>query len=389
MITASAATRLLHCPSSAVLAKAATHNPWADKGTEDHDELAHQTMTGTHPPKRAVLVPPDPRVEVKLAYDVATRTTRVLGAGAADRNYGERGAFEIFMQIDVLGVDDGRAVVIDWKTGFADVEPAASNGQLWTNALAACRLLGLNEAIVRIVYTNQSDRCDEYAISALELADFGNQLEQLQITVTARQAAKQRGEILDTREGSWCKHCESKHVCPSKNGILVQFAEHGTAIVGDAVMTPERARAAHEQIVRVEQLLNDAKKRRDQYVDDNGPIDLGGGRMYGRYVRNGNERLDGAVAVRAIHEIVGESATEFEAVAVERKTSKAAIERAAKLFAAKRGTTPAILKRIRELGGSTHGPDSMPIGEYVRGRDEEMVAPVLDTGEINRLLENA
>lgn len=388
MITGSALTRLLNCPSSEVLAKAETHNVWADAGTDEHDELAHAVMTGTLTPKRAALVPPDARVEVKLAYDVVLRTARILGAGAADRNYGTPGPFEIFMSLDVLGVDEfDRVVVLDWKTGHGDVEPAATNGQMWGCALAACRALGKSEAVVRLVFTNMGDRCDEHEIDALDLADFANRLERLHVTVADRQARHNRGETLETREGSWCKHCASKHVCPSKNALLVQFASTGLAIVGDSAITPERAVAGYEQIVRIELLVRDARKRLETYVDEQGPIDLGGGRMYGRYVRNGNERLDGGVAVRAIAEIVGEQAKEFEAVAVERRTSKAAIDRAAKQLGVKRGTVPAIVKRIRELGGATNAPDTLPIGEYTRDRDEPAEKPTIDHDAVNALME--
>jgi hypothetical protein len=127
----------------------------------------------------------------------------------------------------------------------------------------------------------------------------------------------------------------------------------------------------------------------ETYVDEQGPIDLGGGRMYGRYVRNGNERLDGSVAVVAIHELVGEAAPEFEKVAIERKTTKAAIERAAKQLASKRGMTSAIVKRIRELGGATHAPDTMPLGEYVADRNEAGDKQVIDVDAVDRLLESA
>jgi hypothetical protein len=383
-ITGSALPRLLNCPSSAVLPRAETASPWAESGQVEHEELAHQTLTGTHPPKRAALVPPSPRVEVKLAYDVVGRTGRFLGS-AADRNYGSPGPFEIVMSADVVGVDGDCVVVLDWKTGFADVEPAATNGQLWGGALAACRALGKSKAIIRIVYTNRGDRCDEYEIDALELAEFAGRLERLHVNVAGLKAAHQRGETLPTREGLWCKHCASKHVCPSKVALIGQLG--GLTVIGAAV-TRETAAAAYEQVVRVEQLVKEARQRLSTFVDEQGPIDLGNGRMFGRYVRGGNESLSGDIAVVAIAEVVGESAREFELLAVERKTSKAAIERAAKQLGCRRGTTPAVIRRIRELGGASHGNDTMPIGEYVRDRDEPAERPALDVGAINAALES-
>lgn len=383
MITASALARLRACPSSAVLPRAENFNEWADAGHDAHEELA--LFTDEHP--FAHLLPPKARAEVKLGYDVATRIGRIIGEGGG-RDYGTPGPFEIVGSCDVLGDTGRRVVVIDWKTGFVDVEPAASNAQLWFYALAACRALGRDEATVIVVYT-QSRRVDEYEIDALELADFAQQLERLHRQVGDRQAAKQRGEILETREGSWCRYCASKPYCPSKNALLVQVAEHGLAVIGDTQMTPARAATAYEQIVKVEQLVKDARKRLETFVDEQGPIDLGNGRMFGRYVRNGNERLSGDVAVKAIAEVVGESAREFEAVAIERRTTKAAIERAAKAIGANRGTAGAVVKKIRELGGASHAADSMPIGEYVRGKDEPAERPAIDVEAVNAALESA
>lgn len=383
MITASALSRLRACPSSAALPRAENHNEWADAGHAAHEDLA-QLDSPEH--EFAHLIPPNARAEVKLAYDVATRVGRIIGEGGG-RDYGAPGPFEIVGSADLIGVDGDLVIVLDWKTGHANVEPAASNAQLWFYALAACRALGKSRALVQIVYT-QTGRVDEYEIDALELAEFAISLERLHSRVAERIAARQRGEILETTEGAWCKHCASKHVCPSKTALLVQIASGGLAVIGDSTMTADRAAGAYEQIVKVEQLVRDARKRLETYVDEQGPIDLGNGRMFGRYVRKGSERLSGEVAVRAIAEVIGESAREFESVAIERTTTKAAIERAAKQLLCKRGTVPAVIRRIRELGGATHSADSMPLGEYVRDRDEPAERPAIDTDAVNALLES-
>jgi hypothetical protein len=389
MITGSVLTRALACPSSMVLPRAETHSPYAEQGTEDHADLAAEVMAGTLRPTLARWLPPSPRVEVKLAYDAALRTARILGDGAGDRNYGAPGPFEIFTTLDVLGVDGDAVVVLDWKTGAAEVEPAATNGQMWGGALAACRALGKDRAIVRIVYTNQGDRCDEHELDALDLAAFAERLHSLHGEVAGRQAARARGAELDTREGRWCRYCPCQHACPSKVGVLRNFASNGELVtLGVRVLTPEHARAGYEKLVAVEDLCKQARKNLEKYVEATGPLDLGGGRMYGRYSRPGNERLDGGVAVRAIAETVGESAAEFESLAVERRTSKAAIERAAKQLAQPRGTAGKVVKRIRELGGASNLPDKLPIGEYSIGKVEAIDGAV-DVDAINRALESA
>jgi Protein of unknown function (DUF2800) len=383
VITASALARLRACPSSAVLPRAENHNEWAALGHDAHEELA--VFNDDHP--FAHLLPRDARAEIKLGYDVATRQGRIIGEGGG-RDYGNPGPFEIVGSCDVLGSDGGAVVVIDWKTGFADVEPASSNAQLWFYALAACRALGKSEATIHVVYT-QTRRVDSHTIDALDLAEFAQSLERLHKQVAERVATKQRSGVLDTREGSWCKHCPAKSHCPSKNALIAQLASGGLAVIGDSAMTPARAAGAYEQLVKIEQLVKDARKRLEVYVEENGPIDLGNGRMFGRYVRSGNERLSGNTTVQAIAEVVGESADEFASVAIERSTSKAAIERAAKSLGCPKGTASKIIKRVRELGGATRGGDSMPLGEYVRGDGESAQMPAVDVAQLNAALESA
>lgn len=385
VITASSLSRLLNCPGSAILPRAEGASKWADLGHEEHADLAFQLTEGTLPDWIASVVPRGARSEVALAFDIATRAGRIIGENLS-RAYGEVTPFEIVGSADVLGVDGDAVVVVDFKTGHNFVEPAETNPQLLFYCLAAARALGKSRAISRIVYTKLS-RVDEAEFDALDLAAFASRLETLHLSVAELQKAKSTGSVAPTREGPWCRHCASVPYCGSKNALLVQVAEKGLAVIGDATMTLDRARAGYEQIVRVEQLVKEARKRLETYVDENGPIDLGDGRMFGRYVRNGNERLSGDTAVTAIAAVVGEAAREFTNVAVERRTTKAAIERAAKQLGCKRGTAGAVIKKIRELGGATNAPESMPLGEYMRDEVEE--APGIDVAAVNRLLEEA
>ncbi len=382
MITASSLSRLLNCPGSSVLPRAETASVWADAGHEEHAELADQLLRGDLPDWIARHIPAGSRPELALAFDVATRTGRVVGENIG-RAYGDVGPFEIVGSADAIGIDGDAVVVVDFKTGHNDVEPAATNPQLAFYCLAAARALGKTKAIARIIYT-KSNRVDEASLDALDLAAFAGRLERLHVRSASDLAARNRGEPVSTREGSWCKWCSSAPYCGSKVALIAQMA--GLTVIGDGV-TSETAAVAYEQVVRIESLIRDARQRLSTFVDEQGPIDLGNGRMFGRYVRKGNESLDGDVAVTAIAEVIGESAREFESIAIERKVTKAAIERAAKQLGCKRGTVPAVVKRIRDLGGASHGADSMPLGEYVADRNEP--APRIDNEEIDRLLESA
>lgn len=390
MITASSLSRLMNCPGSAVLPRAENVSVWADAGHDEHEELADQLLTGTLPENIARHMPPGAKSEIALAFCVATGVGRIIGENLG-RAYGTLGPFEICGACDVGGVEDDAVVVVDFKTGFNAVESATTNPQLAFYALALARAMNKTRAIVRIIYT-KTGRCDDAELDALDLAAFAESLRNLHRRVAAAQATRTSGTTVDTREGSWCRHCSSKPFCASKNGLLVQVAEKGLAVIGDTTMTTERASSAYQQIVRIEQLAKDARARLNAFVDEHGPIAVADGKMYGRYHRPGNKRLSGDVAVQAIAEIVGEQAKEFEAIAIERSTSQAAIERAAKQFAPKRGAAKMkaqIVARIDELGGVTHGSDSYPYGEYPAGAESATPKAEIDLDAINRQLESA
>jgi len=384
MLTMSALPRVLNCTASVVLPRAEAHNEYADVGRDEHEELARFEDL---PPHLAALLPPGAIAEVKVAYDVATRVGRIVGA-AAGRGYGELGPFEIAGSIDALGVDreDGVVVIVDWKTGYADVDPAVRNWQLWGYALAACRALGYDRARLIVAYTNRG-RIDQHELDALDLADFAERLERLHARVGSLKAARDRGETLDTREGPWCRHCASKPFCPSKNALLVQVAEKGLAVIGDAYMTPERARGAYEQVIAVEQLVKEARKRLERYVDERGPIDLGDGRAFGRHERQGNERVDARVARKAIYEIAGELAADFAEVALDLTTSKAAIDRAAKSVGEPK-LAKAVLGRTRALGG-IKSETKLPVGEFQLDKHRAAAAPEFPANDVDRALSEA
>lgn len=385
MITASALQRLLSCPGSVVLPKAETRNEWADAGNDEHAELADQVRTGTLPDNLARLVPPGSRVEVALAFDVALRTGRIIGEDLG-RNYGVPGAFEIVGSCDVLGIDGDAVVIVDWKTGYRDVEAAATNPQMAFYALAATRAVGLDRAIVRIVYT-KTGRVDEAELDALDLVAFADQLERLHVRVASQQAAA-RDTAVSTREGSWCKHCPvNKSYCPSKSALLVQISNRGLTVIGDTALTPERAADAYRQLAAARALVDDAEKRMQQWASENGAIDLGDGRAYGHYRRAGKAKLDVEAAAQAIGELT-ESPREFLAIAIKRSVAQVDIERAAKTLQPKGYTKlkSAIVNRIDELGGLDR-KDEYPIGEHAV--EKSATPPEIDVAVVNRLLESA
>lgn len=389
MLTMATLPRALNCDGSLVLPRAELHSEHADADTQEHNELARQVVAGALPARLARIVPGGSRPELTVCYDISTGEGRIVREDEAHNAAFER--FEVRGKANVVGLDGDTVVIVDWKTGYKDVEPASTNWRLWGYALAVCRALDKERARIYIAYTNQPGQpIDEHALDQTDLAWFETQLAELYVRETTLADRYREGIQPTTREGSWCRHCPSKSRCASKTGLLVQVAEKGGAAIGDVELTMERAAQAHHQIERLEELVKEAKARREKWVDENGPIDLGNGRAFGRIPRTGKRILDGNKAVQAIREIVGESAQEFEAMAIERKTSQAAIERAATMLGI--GQSPKKLKdrivmRIDELGGVKLGPDIMPLGEFAL--DRALPESTLDDEVLDKLLEKA
>lgn len=387
MITMSSLPRLLACNGSVALPRAEVASFWAKLGNEDHEDLSDLQSL---PAELAKHVPAGARSEVKVAYDVVSGEARIIGEGGG-RGYGTLAPFEIAGSIDVLGVDGDTVVVVDWKTGYNEVEPASSNGQLWGYALAACRALGKSNAIVRIVYT-KTGRFDEYAIDELELSGFAARVGTLHERAGEIQAAYKRGEVPATNEGTWCRYCPSKTSCPSKNALLVQLAGRGLSVVGDATMTTSKAATAVLEFQRIEQLVKDVRGRLTAYVDEFGPIDLGNGKAYGRYVRKGDERLDGGKTLQVIRELSLEEDQRklFERTALETRTSKAALKRAAEAIGQQPKFAAMVVDRVRAAGGITNASPERPIGEFTIGKGVAAAPPPEFPIElVNKLLAEA
>lgn len=362
MITMSGLQRALSCDGSLVLPRARNANPWADDGQDQHDDLSD---FGNLPPAIAALLPPNARAEVKVAYDVESGRGRIIGEGSG-RSYGTLGPFEIAGSIDVLGVDADTVYVVDWK-GWQAVAPASRNAQIWGYALAAARALGRDRAVVMIAHVRDMRLLrapDRHEIEAMDLGEFANGLRTLLVRQAALIKLRKAGEQVTTTEGTWCKHCESKHVCPSKNALLLQVAQRGLMVLGEQTMTMDRAADSIRQLEQLDQLVKDARARATQFVDEHGPIDMGDGSWWGRHREQGNERLDPRTTVRAIADVVGESAKEFASVAVELRVSKAALTRASKEIGAPPKLATAVIKRVRELGGATHDKEKLPVGRF-------------------------
>jgi len=390
VITASALPRVAACPGSVALSKAHTQNQNTADGTVRHAAVEEAVLEGRLddiPAKvrefideGAVVTP-----EVVVYYNWRTGAARQTGRGESARAY-DVGEDEIPGTIDLLIVGR-RLVVVDYK-GHEDVGTPEEHEQIMLYAVAAARIHGFTEVTVVVAYIGagvEDARVVPVVVDCLELAASRAKLTRIMEAAEAQS----RKAVPDVHESRHCKYCPSKSVCPSKVGLLVQVATKGLAVIGDTTMTTERAAEAYREIERIEQLVKDARKRLEVYVDEQGPIDLGNGRAFGRYRRPGNEKVNGAIAVQAIRDALPLDAEAFIEAATERTTSKTAIERAAKALYPARGmptkVTRAVLARARELGGIT-AADTFPLGEFAVDRQQAVEKEAIDTDAVDRLL---
>lgn len=398
MNTASGLGRIAACPGSVALAKAHLSSQYADEGNVRHADAESAALDGRLddlPPRVRALIEPDAQLlpEVAVAYNWRTGKARMLGRGIT-RDYPVDPDSEIPGTIDLLVINpSGRLVVVDYK-GHEDVGEPDQNVQVMLYGLAVARIYGANEVTLAVSYIGagtEDARTPVVTVDCFDLAAYATK-----VTRIIEAANAEIGKAIpDVRESRHCKWCPSKPYCGAKNALLVQVASGGLAVIGDTAMTVDRAREAYREIERIEQLVKDARKRLEVYVDDNGPIDLGEGRFFGRYRRPGNEKLDGDIAIDAIRSVLpDDQADTFEATAIEYSTSKAAIERAAKEACgpgAKRGAATKlarqVVEKVRELGGVT-AADTFPLGEYT-GESRGVAKDPVDIEAVDRALKAA
>lgn len=360
------------------LPRAETWNPYADEGKEEHEALSNfDSLT----PGLKKHIPRNAKSEVKVAYNVETDTARIIGYGS-DRNYGIVGPNEIAGSIDVEGHEDGKSIVLDYKTGYQPVEPAKSNLQILFYALAAARIRGNLTATASILYT-RSEVLDSVDLDPLDLLELAGNFRALH-----RRSKSKAPTPLRTAEGSWCKYCPSKHVCPSKTGLITQLVR--AAHEGEEMVSMKGNVALAYFLLRsIESIARNARNQLNRFVDENGPIDIGSGMSYGRYARPGNERVNGTIAASCVDRLpLDEPAVKaIKESAFQLSTSKAALIRGMKSAGIGPAGVKTLFSEIRKAGGISNLPDTLPLGEFKSTEVGQLSDAVID--EANGMLGKA
>ncbi len=338
-VSASAVPRLLTCPGSAYLRQADYHTTHADDGNDRHaDAETAADLGGDLDPRVRALIQPGNQLaaECSFAYDVADDTARALGH-LARRDYQELRPFEIPGTVDLLIRGTGRICVVDYKS-FEDVEPAASNAQLATYALMVARAAGLDEVTVAIVYLGTPWRPAD--VATLYAFDLDAHADRLRTLMT--------GASRTLRISRHCKYCPAFHDCPEQLALSEQAAGGALALRVETMIPFENdddATRAMELLGQISMLHTRLKAALYARAAER-PIPLRNGKLFGKQPTTGNEKLNGDVVWQAVKELHGADVADRVVV---RTATKKQLEATLK---GKRGAVPAVLKLVRERGGS-------------------------------------
>jgi hypothetical protein len=269
--------------------------------------------------------------EVAIAYDAVKDAAREVGRNI-NRAYGSLADSEIPLTLDVLGIAEDTAVVLDYKSGRTQARAAKDNGQLRLGALAACRCYGTVRARVGIVrlFPDGGSWIDWAEFDEMEIDSIALDVAELQArALAARIAFTQKREPPAVVEGPHCERCNAFAWCPAKARLALQMAiapqeiDCQVAQLTDAQagVALERMRAVRDLVERVEAALKERARA--------APIPLPNGNSYAQ-VEVAQERLRAPVVLEVMTRLHGATAA---AEAVEMKTSKAAVEEVLKAIA--------------------------------------------------------
>lgn len=164
-------------------------------------------------------------------------------------------------QADLVLVKDGKALVIDYKTGRGDTAEAVDNAQLAALAVLVAGRYKVEAVRVAIVQPwAGKPTVSDYSANGLALAKSW--------LIDSLNAASESTPD-QARAGEWCKYCKAKAVCPALKLAALQTVEvldsatlpHGDnqreALFARAMeLTPERLLAANHGLAMVKSMTS-------------------------------------------------------------------------------------------------------------------------------------
>ncbi len=230
IVGGSTAKRVLSCPGSIPLVQQVPKLPassFAEEGTRLHETiaaylLAHVPVEDDEPKIKSALgllathIDPD----FKMEYEVE-RIVRFPGIDGA------------FGSVDLIGVLDDTAIVLDWKFGDGVMVEAEENAQLMFYAAAARSEVGLQWIFSR------ANQVELIIVQPPEIRRWTTTFERLDRFERELRAAVEDGKTL--RAGEHCRWCPAKVICPEVTGaaqraVVAQLLTLNPAAVGEQLV---------------------------------------------------------------------------------------------------------------------------------------------------------
>lgn len=263
-------------------------------------------------------------IERPVAYDVVTRQARYLGANRASREYSKKRENEIAGTLDQAEIHPDRIVLHDLKTGQAAKESGvATSHQMRFYALCLSKIHGHENIEIRYNLADADGVTpDVYQIQPGELAQFEKELCELIEGLPASVP----------QPGPWCTsmYCPIVSVCPATLKALAEIDIAASPLsppLNVAIRDAEHAASVRVRLKMVQAATLAVENSLKDWCRVNGPIDLGGGNVYG-VRQEQRETLDVSHpgAYQAIVRACGPRVDE----AIELDASKASISRVIK-----------------------------------------------------------
>lgn len=334
MFTASAVPRLLVCPGSHSLPHADYRTVHAVAGTARHEDMEAAIAVGDTSMLPPELLPAGAQLTTEAAFALDLSTGEARALGHINRKYEGLAPFEIVGTADLVIHAPGFLAVVDYKR-YEEVDPADRNAQLATYGLMAARAAGVDEVVVAIVYTDAPRRPSIAMLDAFDLSIHFSRLRELHGRVHKERSFAR---------SKHCKYCPGFLACPEQKALMIDADRSIPLRIETAIPFNDDADAADafDLLERIKTLAKRIEAALYARAAER-PFQLSDGREFGTRTVKGRESVDADVAYRAIREVHGQ---EIADKAVERKTSKAAIERAV----GKQGVT-----LVRAAGGIVTG----------------------------------
>jgi hypothetical protein len=240
--------------------------------------------------------------------------------------------------------------VVDWKSGWGDVEDPETNNQLIGYGLIAVEIINASlkdaagkgeipDRIVLMVVLPRLDQVKTFVFTIDQLLARGKDIESI------IDEAEDRTKETQYTTGPWCNSCFKSMNCPAFAGQVVTFANFVSG--KDVVITdPEQALRVllplSKAVATVSRKIDELAKA---WVDENGPLDLGAGQTYAKIIEDKQE-VNAKKTFETLKEFFSEEEIWTVVSASWTKVSELAV-------ATKRGLSTIVKNRLIEVGAIT------------------------------------